>query len=101
MSSSFDYQFMQYGRLYRSPAEIKEDIDGVASRLEEINSMLNVRNIMSEYGLSGEGDIKDRARAMLELCESADEVLDELRELNTSLNSLIEELVWTIENTNL
>ncbi len=98
--SSFDYESGLGPRLYRSPAEIKYDIDTVARKLEDINKMLNVRHVISEYALCVDGTpIKQRAAGMLELCESAGEVLDELRELNESLDDLTQELVWTLQNT--
>ena len=98
--SSFDFDSGLPPRLYRSPAEIKDDINRVAREIEEINSMLNIRHIISEYALTDDCvPIRKRAEGMLELCESAGEVLEKLRELNTSLDELTKELVWTLENT--
>ena len=82
--------------IYRSLSEIREDIRDVSEMIEEINSMLNIRNMLIDM-------LSDEARAepsewLPELCELVDgarEGLFELSELQGTLEELREELVHT------
>ena len=80
-------------RLYRSPCDIRYDMDIISKKIRETSSMLNVRNILLEIlsecgGKSTEGLISE-----LELMiEEAKESLNELKGLHENLKDLAEEL---------
>ena len=80
---------------YRTPDAIKEDIRKISARIAEVNEMLNVRELLSEYLDDGSFDAK-RAIALNELLEFAKEALDELIELNSTLDGLKSELITSI-----
>ena len=89
--------FGSEGRLYRSPNEIKSDIEEVAERLSLIKEMLNVRSLISEViSDQSEGEPKRSAEAINELIEYADEALCEMKELNEVLSELRCELLDTV-----
>ena len=85
------------GRIYRSPSEIKRDIEEVAERISEINEMLNIRSLISDV-ISEQSDTEPKrsAEAVSELVEFADEALYEMRELSELLSELREELMDTL-----
>ena len=73
----------------------------MADEIDEINSVINIRHIISEYALGDGGDtpLDTRATGMRELCESASSMLERLRELNCTLDELTRELIWTLSHT--
>ena len=82
--------------IYRSLSEIRRDIDRVSDMIEEINSMLNIRNMLMEM-LTAEAD-SEPSEWLPELCELVDgarEGLSELSELEKMLTELKEELSYT------
>lgn len=81
---------------YRSPDTIKEDIRKISARICEVNEMLNVREMLSEYMNEGKDFGKEEAVALNELLEFAKEALDELIELNSTLDDLKRELIESI-----
>ena len=83
-------------RIYRSPAEIRNDIYKITSRIRETNSMLNIRELLvniltSERANSPERLIPELKEAILE----AEEALVSLKQLKEELSSLNEEL-WEV-----
>ena len=83
--------------MYRSPNEIKNDIEEVVERLSLINDMLNIRSLISEViSDQSEDDPKRSAEALNELIEYADEALYEMKELNEVLSELRSELLETV-----
>ena len=81
---------------YRRPDTIKEDIRKISARISEVNEMLNIRELLSEY-LDGTGKFGTKeARDLNELLEFAREALDELAELNSALDELKRELITSI-----
>lgn len=81
---------------YRSPETIKDDIRKISARISEVNGMLNIRELLSGYL---DGDIRfdgESARDLSELLEFARETLDELTELNSSLDELKRELIEAV-----
>ena len=82
-------------RVYRTPDEIKEEIGGIKDRIEEVNDRLNIRELMDGL-LSADTVGADECLEMSALLESAIEALDELRELNSTLDELKAELLEVI-----
>ncbi len=83
---------------YRSPDTIKQDIRKISARIAEVNEMLNVREMLSEYLNEGKVFDKESAAALNELLEFAKEALDELIELNSALDDLKRELIESISS---
>ena len=80
-------------RIYRTPAEIKTDIQKISLRIKETSSMLNIRELlinilMSERADSPENLIPELEEAIAE----ARWALDSLHKLKEELDSLEEEL---------
>lgn len=85
-------------RLYRSPAEIRCDMQKITDRISEIQESLSVRNILME--LVSEWCEYDPRRWVSELSavvEDAEEALSELRRLKEVLEDLKCELEQTKE----
>lgn len=80
-------------RLYRSPIEIRRDIDDISARIREADEMLSVRGILMEL-LSelAEGDPERWVNELFDLVSEAKSSLDNLRSLNRSLDELTDEL---------
>ena len=81
--------------IYRTPEEIKAQINDIKDRIEEVNDRLNIRELMDGL-LSGDTVGADECLEMSALLESAIEALDELRELNSTLDELKAELLEVI-----
>ena len=80
-------------RIYRSPAQIREDMLDICARISRANEMMNVRNIISEIVISAEdGEIRRQIDAVSELLLSAEKMLSELSDFENSLDMLSEEL---------
>ena len=80
-------------RLYRSHEEIKNDISAVKLRICEINSMLNIRELLSDaFDEEKISTLPERAESIGELLKFAEEALGELSELSKTLDELREEL---------
>lgn len=80
-------------RLYRNPEEIKRDIRVVKERMEQINDMLNIRELLSEaFEGADEQSLPRRAEQIRELLKYADDTLQELSELSKTLDELRAEL---------
>ena len=84
------------GMFYRSPDAIKRDIGIVIDRIEEINSLLNSRELIAA-AMENEGELIRYAEAAQELFKYSGDALEELRGLYDSLEALKEEFVSTIE----
>jgi hypothetical protein len=80
-------------RLYRSPNEIREEIFEIKAKIESIDSMLNVRNVLmgiiDEYA---EGEPEKWISALADLVSDAEDTLERLKSLKESLDVLTEEL---------
>lgn len=87
-------------RKYRSVEEIYREIREVASRISEINEMLNIRELVCDIFSAGEEDIVYRAENVAAVYSYAAEVLSEMRELYSSLESLKTELCEALESVN-
>lgn len=86
----------RYG-LYRTPEQIKRDIDGISGRISDVMYMLNIRALVSEIISDNSiDDAKRRAEAISELVEDAGEALASLRELESELDELRDELTDSI-----
>ena len=83
-------------RLYRTPEEIKTDINSVKTKILKLNSMLNVRNVigemLSERTAEGNYNWLSELRSAV---EEAERTLELLSELNDSLDCLAKELEET------
>ena len=89
-------------RLYRAPNTIREDILEIRKKIEAVDSMLNVRDILSavidEYA---DGEPEKWVSALNEIVIDAEETLDRLKKLRECLDGLCEELedtVWALGN---
>ena len=81
-------------RVYRDIEEVKRDIRAVASRINEINGMLNIRELVAELAMNDiDSDPVRSAEAVRELACRADDALAELSMLNESLDGLRAELL--------
>lgn len=80
-------------RLYRSPEKIREDIFEIKTRIEEVDRMLNIRNVLTaaidEYAY---GDPERWIPALSEIVADAQDTLDRLKQLRETLDVLAEEL---------
>ena len=82
---------------YRTPERIKEDIRQISGRINEVNEMLNIRELLADFlGESSDEAIAERAEELSELLAYASEALDELRDLNETLDGLKTELLRTV-----
>lgn len=92
-------------RVYRTTDEIAAEIKGIAERIGELNSMLNVREvtseIMEEAFYKPDSSLEEKAERAAEIYTYAAEVLTELRELYASLGELKSELIATFEHVRL
>ena len=80
-------------RLYRSPEKIREDILDIKTKLESVDSMLNVRNILTAMiDECASGEPERWIPALAAIVADAEETLDRLKSLKESLDSLGEEL---------
>ena len=79
--------------LYRTPGQIKRDIDEISERIADVMFMLNIRAMISEtISESSIDDAKRCAEAIGELVEDAKEALTSLGELERELDELRDEL---------
>lgn len=80
-------------RLYRSPTEIRRDIDGISEKIEEANLRLNLRALVIDI-VSNDSDVG--AESLIPELEAAiveaREALTELKNLQNELSALQEEL---------
>lgn len=80
-------------RLYRSPERIREDILAIRNKIESVDSMLNIRTILTDvidkYAV---GDPEKWIPALALIVEDAEETLDSLKKLRENLDQLTEEL---------
>ncbi len=80
-------------RLYRSPESIRKDIFEIKTKIESVDSMLNIRSVLT--GLIDEcadGEPEKWIAALSEIVADAEETLDKLKRLRQSLDCLFEEL---------
>ena len=83
--------------LYRTPEQIKRDMDSIAKRIADVMYMLNIRNVISEIiSESSVDDARRRAEAVGELVENAKEALSMLKALSGELDELGRELADSI-----
>ena len=80
-------------RLYRSPDKIREDIFAIKTKIDSVDSMLNIREVLSElmdtYCAS---EPEKWIPALSDIVADAEETLDHLKTLRESLDILCEEL---------
>ena len=93
MYRTFDTENGIPPRIYRAPAEIKNDIQEISQRIKETSSMLNIRELLvnilvSEHAGSPEKLIPELEEAIAE----ARWALDSLNNLKEELDSLEDEL---------
>ena len=80
-------------RLYRHPDEIRRDIADIKRKINEVNDLFNIRELISSVISESEGgDMERVAAAASELAESAEEALSELRYFSQMLEELRAEL---------
>ena len=85
------------GHIYRSVYEIKADIRRVMGLIEEINSMLNIRDMLMNMLSDAASDAPSEwLEDLCELVDGAREGLNQLGELEQTLEQLKEELSYTV-----
>ena len=80
-------------RLYRSPSEIKRDVERICAEIRKSDEMLSVRNILLE--MISEQSIASPEKWIPELEETVTEArcaLERIKRLNTALDDLYREL---------
>ena len=76
-------------RLYRSPAEIRADIERISRKVEEISDMLSVHNLLIEMiPLWADEAPEDWIPELEETLDEATDALESLKELKESLEEL-------------
>jgi chromosome segregation ATPase len=79
-------------RLYRTPSEIRRDLERIASRIEETSEMLSVHNLLMEMIPIWAEEVPEKWIPELEeTLEEANEALETLKEMKTTLEELKEE----------
>ncbi len=85
-------QYSPYGtRLYRSGADVREDIRRVRNAIAEVREKLDIRDLVVASVVTA-GHAKDVIPALRTAVEEAEEALLRLRELESELHLLQEEL---------
>ncbi len=80
-------------RLYRSPESIKRDIFDIKTKIESVDSMLNIRNIVTEMmSRCAGGDPENWVPVLSCIVSDAEESLEKLKSLKCTLDILTEEL---------
>ena len=93
MYRSYDNAFGTPPRIYRTPDEIRRDIKGVRGAINEMNSRLNIRELLFEIITDEETIPPEEVVQTLEsLLAEAEDALSKLRELRAELSLLEEEL---------
>lgn len=79
-------------RIYRTPAEIRRDIEEISERIESANESLNIRSLITELLCGGEEPPERLIPELYEVVSEANAALSALEELNAELDALREEL---------
>ena len=80
-------------QLYRSPESIREDISEIKTKIEAVNSMLNVRSVLMEMiNTCAEGEPENWIPLLSEIVCDAEDSLYKLKALKESLDILSSEL---------
>ena len=80
-------------RLYRSPEKIREDIFEIRTKIEAVDRMLNIRNVLTDViDKYAQGEPEKWIPALSEIVADAEETLDRLKRLRETLDALSEEL---------
>ena len=80
-------------RLYRSPGAIREDIKEIKTKINAINSMLNIRSLLVELiNCYADGEPENWIPLLSEIVSDAEASLERLKALKESLDILFEEL---------
>ena len=80
-------------RLYRSPDKIREDIFEIRTKIEAVDRMLNIRNVLTDViDKYAQGEPEKWIPALSEIVADAEETLDRLKRLRETLEALSEEL---------
>lgn len=80
-------------RLYRSPEKIREDIFEIRTKIEAVDRMLNIRNVLTDViDKYAQGEPEKWIPALSEIVADAEETLDRLKRLRETLEALSEEL---------
>ena len=83
-------------RLYRTPGEIRRDINTIKTKIEETGNMLNIRNILTEMiSECAVGDPERWLPALRDIVDEAEDTLDMLKEFKETLDELMRELKET------
>ena len=80
-------------RIYRSPEKIREDIFEIRKKIESVDRMLNIRNILTDViDKYANGEPEKWIPALSDIVADAEETLDRLKRLRENLDALSEEL---------
>ena len=78
--------------IYRTPAQIKDDMREIKVKIDKVNSMLNIRELLLDMLTEQSGSSKEVVGDLINLLSEAREALSELSELEEELSTLEEEL---------
>lgn len=93
MYRTFDTENGTPPRIYRTPAEIKSDIQKISFKIKETSSMLNIREMLVNILMSEHADSPEKLIPELEdAISEARWALDSLNNLKEELDSLEDEL---------
>ncbi len=80
-------------RMYRSPTEIRREMDEVRSGILKINDGLNIRSLLLDiYAPDGNESPEELVKALSEALTTAESAISELEGLYSELEMLDEEL---------
>ena len=79
--------------IYRSPAMIKQDMREIKIKIDKVNSMLNIRELLLNILTEQKGSSKEVVTDLINILAEAREALSELSELEEELSELEEELM--------
>lgn len=83
-------------RLYRTPGEIRRDINSIKDKIQKTDEMLNIRNILTEMiGECAAGEPEKWLPILKSIVSEAEDSLEMLRELKDNLDLLTSELEET------
>lgn len=83
-------------RLYRTPAEIRRDINIIKERIDTTVSMLNVRALLTDMvSECASGDPEKWAGVLRLVLDETDGSLEQLRKMKKSFDCLVSELEET------
>ncbi len=94
---SFDDERGYPPRFYRSPEEVKEEMEKIKNSIKEINKRLNIRELMTCLHLGNHSYEGSVYKFLSESLQFAIDTLSELSDLEDTLDKLKEEYIEVME----